>query len=62
MPSCHEMKKGEVYVCKDCGLELQVIKECKDAGTSAKGCCSHSKGDSCNLSCCGKDLVKKKKS
>jgi hypothetical protein len=54
------MKTGEVYVCKDCGIELQVIKECKDVGTSGKGCCSHSTGDSCTLSCCGEDLVKKK--
>ena len=59
MPSCNEMKTGEVYVCKDCGIELQVIKECKDVGTSGKGCCSHSTGDSCTLSCCGEELVKK---
>jgi predicted SprT family Zn-dependent metalloprotease len=33
MTNCHEMKKGEVYVCSECGLELQVVKECKDSGT-----------------------------
>lgn len=28
MVSCGEMKVGEVYVCKDCGLELEVKKSC----------------------------------
>ena len=31
MSNCYKMKKGEVYVCEDCGLKLQVIKECKYA-------------------------------
>ncbi len=26
MSTCHDMKQGEVYVCVDCGIELQVIK------------------------------------
>jgi DNA-directed RNA polymerase subunit RPC12/RpoP len=26
MASCSEMKAGEVYVCADCGLEIQVLK------------------------------------
>lgn len=28
MASCETMKKGQVYVCEDCGFEVEVIKEC----------------------------------
>ena len=59
MISCHDMKKGEVYVCADCGIELQVIKECKEAGTSSEDCACHADGDPCTFSCCGKELQKK---
>ena len=59
MPSCHDMKKGEIYVCKDCGLELQVVRECKDAGSPAEDCACHAEGNPCTFSCCGGDLVKK---
>ena len=52
MVNCHEMKKGTVYVCDGCGLELQVMSECKDAGKPAEDCsCAP-----CMLRCCGKDL------
>ena len=30
MTSCVEMKVGQVYVCPDCGVELQVVKACGD--------------------------------
>ncbi len=60
MPSCHDMKKGEIYVCKDCGLELQVVKECKDAGTPAEECACHTDSGPCSFSCCGAELAKKK--
>jgi hypothetical protein len=53
MASCSEMKVGEVYVCEDCGLELQVLKSCAD---SDAGACSCSEP----LSCCGQQLVLKK--
>ncbi len=59
MPNCHEMKKGEIYVCKDCGLELQVVKECRDAGTPAEECACHKDAGPCTFSCCGDDLSKK---
>lgn len=59
MTSCHEMKVGDIFYCEDCGLELQVVKECSDTDTSASecGCCTTE--DTCTFSCCGKDLVKK---
>lgn len=29
MTGGHEMKKGETYVYRECGLELTVVKECR---------------------------------
>jgi hypothetical protein len=56
MVSCHDMKLGEVYTCKDCGLELQVIKECEDAETPADDCeCA----TACGFECCGTPLTLK---
>lgn len=53
------MKKGEIYVCEDCGVELQVVKECDHAGEDAASCSCHDDGSECGFSCCGKPLVKK---
>ena len=60
MANCHDMKTGEIYVCEECGIELQVIKDCKDAGIPADQCACHTDAAPCTFSCCGKDLVKKK--
>ncbi len=61
MITCHEMKKGDIYVCPECGLELEVVKECKDYGTPSADCACHEEGkaDPCTFSCCGETLVKK---
>jgi len=59
LASCHEMKKGEVYVCKDCGMEIQVVRECDHSGESSEDCRCHEDGSICALTCCGKDLVRK---
>jgi hypothetical protein len=59
MTTCHDMKKGDIFVCTDCGLELEVIKECKEAGTPAEDCACHVEGNPCTFSCCGQDLVKR---
>ena len=59
MPNCHEMRKDEIYVCEGCGLELQVINECKEAGTPAEECGCHPSDEIPEFSCCGKPLVKK---
>ena len=32
MASCKEMKEGQIYECKECGLQLQVVNECKMCG------------------------------
>ncbi len=52
MAICHEMKKGDVYYCESCGLELQVLSTCS---------CGAGESDACSvpLQCCGKDMVKK---
>ena len=53
MPSCHDMKLGEVYVCEDCGLELQVVKECDACGEPAEECeCA----EHCSFECCGEPM------
>lgn len=36
MPSCHEMKLGQVYVCEECRLEIKVIKECQECDEEIK--------------------------
>ena len=47
MPCCSSSgpKKGDVYVCEECGLEVIINKDCE---------C-----ESCDLLCCGKPLTKK---
>jgi hypothetical protein len=46
------MKVGEVYVCTECNLEIQVIHSCADAEEGACGCSE-------SLTCCGGPLVLK---
>ena len=57
MSSCHEMKKGEVYGCPGCGLELQVVAECTEC--TEGGCECDGDEEACDISCCGHALVKK---
>ena len=59
MISCSDMKKGDVFICEECGLELQVVKECTEAEVSAEACGCQDTESSCTFSCCGRDLVKK---
>jgi len=53
--NCHEMRLDEVYACKDCGIELKVVKECKDCGEPAETC----ECEPCTFTCCGEPLTKK---
>jgi hypothetical protein len=47
------MELGQVYVCEDCGLELEVVKECVDCGEDAASCeCE----EHCDFSCCGEEM------
>ena len=59
MLSCSDMKKGDIFACEECGLELQVFKECTDVeATGDQRACRPDDGP-CTFSCCGKELVKK---
>ena len=52
MANCSEMKEGDVFYCKVCGLELSVKKPCK---------CDGGEGDTCTvpLQCCNQEMTKK---
>lgn len=50
---CDDMKKGQIYYCKNCGLEIEIKAECTS-------CCSDEGGCGCSFSCCGDDLTLKK--
>jgi len=62
--TCSEMKVGQVFVCEKCGLELKVMKECKDVGKSPEHCNCETNGgtECCNITCCGEELKLKKES
>jgi len=49
------MKLGEVYICEECGLELEVVKECCENGVEQETC----KCEPCAITCCDKELIKK---
>lgn len=53
MPHCHEMKKGQVYACEECGLKLQVVDECTSCGTAVDEC----KHETCEFTCCNEPLT-----
>jgi hypothetical protein len=52
MANCFNMKEGDLYECKNCGLELKVTKPCA---------CTPGSGDACSvpLMCCGKEMTPK---
>ncbi len=47
-------------MCHECGLELQVVKECRSAGEPVEQCSCHYEYDPCTFFCCGKELTLKK--
>jgi hypothetical protein len=51
MANCCDMKEGDVFVCKVCGLELSVKKACT---------CDTGAPDKCTvpLQCCGQEMTK----
>lgn len=53
MPSCHDMKLGQVYVCEGCGLELEVVQECDECGEEAGECTCI---EHCSFECCGQEM------
>lgn len=55
MTNCHEMELGQVYVCEDCGLALEVVSECEECGTDPDEC----ECPPCQFVCCGEPLTLK---
>ncbi len=53
MTDCHEMAVGEIYMCEECGLELEVIRECEECGPDAETC----ECGPCTFVCCGEPLT-----
>jgi len=58
---CHDYKKNDLFICPECGLELQVVAECKNAHKDETSCVCHDEKqpDACRLSCCGHELQRK---
>jgi len=60
--SCHDLEEGKIYMCEECGLELKVVKKCKEYGESSDDCacssgsCEDPDDHECSFSCCGKPL------
>jgi hypothetical protein len=55
MAGCHDMRKGQVYVCEGCGVELEVVKECCSE-EAKEGCKCHVEGGECEMMCCERPL------
>jgi hypothetical protein len=53
MANCYEMKEGQVYECRECGLELKVIRECIECGpfTDCLAC------EPCSFHCCDEEMT-----
>jgi hypothetical protein len=51
--SCNELKKGDVLVCSDCGLEVKVTKACGCADEESGACTEE------GFACCGQQMHKK---
>lgn len=52
--SCYELKTGDSLVCRHCGFELTVVKECS-LSCLTEGCC-----DLTEFVCCGEQMKIKK--
>jgi hypothetical protein len=50
------MRKGDVYMCRECGIQIKVLEECDKSKISSYECSS---SGGCSFTCCGEDLVKK---
>lgn len=55
MANYHEMRMGEIYVCEGYGLQLKVVKECKEVGTLP----GQYKCAPCSFVCCVQESRKK---
>ena len=51
--SCHDLTKGDILICEECGLELEVTKAC-DCAEEESGACSEE-----GFICCGMTMKRK---
>jgi len=59
MVYCYEMKVGDIYACRWCGFEIEIIKAGEDLGLADDSNNCGLKGDFSTLRCCGQPLDKK---
>ena len=52
MSKCGNLKEGDIITCKDCGLEMKVIKAC-DCGEGDDAACHDV------MQCCGRGMEKR---
>jgi hypothetical protein len=55
MTRCDEMRQGDVYVCEQCGLEIEILEECSHVDEDDAD-------ETCRLEefrCCGEPLTLK---
>ena len=50
MTTCVDMKVGQIYVCPECGVELQVVKACGESDHPSCG------PEECKLMCCDQEM------
>ena len=50
MTTCVDMKVGQIYVCPECGVELQVVKACGESDHPSCG------PQQCKLMCCDQEM------
>lgn len=55
MVHCHEMKRGDIFYCDHCGLELEVRTECTECEPTEGECAC----GTCSFMCCDAELKKK---
>ena len=53
---CSDMKAGDILMCEECGLQLQVLAECEECGPEEASCCV----EPCTFECCDKELMLQK--
>ena len=57
MAKCHDLKKGQVYGCEHCKLEMKVIREC-ECDDTPEACACLTQPGSCVFKCCDEEMKK----
>jgi hypothetical protein len=54
MPQCEELRVGNILVCENCGLQLQVTQECTECAPDDPSCGCE---EGCTFECCGQPFT-----